>query len=355
MKDTTTPLGEAEGSRGPAGGASSAGAPAGGASMASSSLWAAVSLVATLGVQGLAALVILVIFGKSTDTDAVFAAYGVYGVIVLMCQSLRLTVVARLMESDSPWAAFDRFLGAGLSLVAIAIVAQLLFGAQISDVLTGDLGQEAQDTTRQTLDILCVAIAGQLIAALGAAVLATRGEFRLPGLVYVGGGLTSLVLLVALHGPLDITAAPVGVAVGSVLSATLMIGRLWQEGYRPQMRSVLAGGRHVRLALMLLVGSIAPLLGQLNFVISLAFASHIGPGEVTLYTGAFFAGAVVVAVTGSAAGLVLAGPARMIVRRWGSSAGASPVNDCATGAASTSPAALPVTATTTAPAKNAPV
>jgi O-antigen/teichoic acid export membrane protein len=71
---------------------------------------------------------------------------------------------------------------------------------------------------------------------------------------------------------------------------------------------VLAGGRRVRLALMLLVGSIAPLLGQLNFVISLTFAAHLGPGEVTLYTGAFFAGAVVVAVTGSAAGLVLAGP-----------------------------------------------
>jgi hypothetical protein len=89
MEGTSTPPREAE-------------RPGGSASMASSSLWAAVSLVATLGVQGLAALIILVLFGKGTDTDAVFAAYGVYGVIVLMCQSLRLTVVARLMESESP-------------------------------------------------------------------------------------------------------------------------------------------------------------------------------------------------------------------------------------------------------------
>jgi peptidoglycan biosynthesis protein MviN/MurJ (putative lipid II flippase) len=272
--------------------------------MASSSLWAAVSLVATLGVQGLAALVILVLFGKGTDTDAVFAAYGVYGVIVLMCQSLRLTVVARLVESDTPWRAFDRFLGAGLSLVAIAIVVQLLFGGPIADVLTGNLGQSAQDLARNTLNILCIAIVGQLVAALGA----TYAEFRYPGLVYVAGGATSVVLLLALHGPVGIQAAPIGVAAGSVLSGVLMFWRLWTHGYRPQIRTVLAGGRRVRLALMLLVGSIAPLLGQLNFVISLTFAAHLGPGEVTLYTGAFFAGAVVVAVTGSAAGLVLAGP-----------------------------------------------
>jgi hypothetical protein len=276
--------------------------------MASSSLWAAVSLVATLGVQGLAALVILLIFGKGTDTDAVFAAYGVYGLIVLMCQSLRLTVVARLLASDSPWTAFDRFLGAGLSLVLIAVVLQFLLGAQVADALTGDLGRQAQDTTRRTLDILCVAIAGQLVAALGAAVLATYEEFRYPGLVYVAGGLTAVVLLLALHEPFGILAAPAGVAAGSVLSAALMLWRLWAHGYRPRLAHVLAGGRHVRLALMLLVGSIAPLLGQLNFVVSLGFAAHLGAGEVTLYTGAFFAGAVVVAVTGSAAALVLAGP-----------------------------------------------
>ncbi len=105
-----------------------------------------------------------------------------------MCQSLRLTVVARLVESETPWQTFDRFLGAGLSLVAIAIVVQLLFGGPIADVLTGNLGTAAQDLARNTLDILCIAIVGQLVAALGAAVLAMRNEFRYPGLAYVAGG-----------------------------------------------------------------------------------------------------------------------------------------------------------------------
>lgn len=281
--------------------------------MASSSLWAGVSQVAALGVQGVAALLILLLFGKGSDTDAVFAAYGVYGVIVLMCQTLRLTVVARLVDGPSPWAAFDRFLGAGLSLVAIAIVIQLALGDAIARVLTAGLGASAQHLASWTLDILCIAVVGQLVAALGAALLGVHQEFRYPGLVYVAGGTTSIVALLALHGPLDIKAAPIGVAVGSALSAALMMTRLRRYGYHPSLAAIMAGGRGVRTAIMLLIGAVAPLLGQLNFVISLAFAARLGTGEVTLYTGAFFAGAVIVAVTGSAASLVLAAP---IAQTW---------------------------------------
>lgn len=282
-------------------------------------MWAAVSQVATLGVQGLAALVILLLFGKGTDTDAVFAAYGVYGVVVLMCQTLRLTVVARLLEAPSPWAAFDRFLGASLSLVGIAIVVQLLFGDVIARVLTADQSQHAEDLARSTLNILCIAVVGQLLAALGAAALAVRNEFRFPGLIYVAGGLTTITVLLALQGPLDIKAAPVGVAAGSALSAGLMLIRLWRYGYRPSVPDLLAGGRRLRTAAMLLIGAVGPLLGQLNFVISLAFAAHLGTGAVTLYSGAYFAGAAIVAVTGSAASLVLAAP---IAQSWDGNASA---------------------------------
>jgi hypothetical protein len=143
-------------------------------SMASSSLWAAVSQIALLGVQALAALAILLRFGKGVDTDAVFAAYGVYGVLMLMCQTLRLTVVARVLESPSQWAAVDRFLGAGLSLLALAAVALLAAGGPIARVLTGDLGDHAEHIARVTLALLWLAVVGQLVAALGAAVLAIR-------------------------------------------------------------------------------------------------------------------------------------------------------------------------------------
>ena len=38
-------------------------------------------------------------FGKNARTDGLFAAYGVYGVLSLIAQSLRITVVARLLEA----------------------------------------------------------------------------------------------------------------------------------------------------------------------------------------------------------------------------------------------------------------
>ncbi|MEA2267547.1 MAG: hypothetical protein QOC64_157 [Solirubrobacteraceae bacterium] len=282
-------------------------------SMAHSSLWAAVSQVAVLGIQGLAALAILLTFGKGADTDAVFAAYGVYGVLVVMCQTLRLTVVARVVESPSPWAAFDRFLGAGLSVLLIAGAVQLIFGDAIAGLLTGDLGAHARSVARSTLAILWLAVGGQLVAALGAAVLAVRGEFRHPGLSFVAGGVLNIVLLLALAGPIGILSVATGVAAGSALSAIAMVARLRHDGYRTDVRRVLAGAREWRTSALLVVASTATVMTQFNFVVSTAFAAHLGVGAVTVYTTAFFGGAIVIALTASAAAIVLAAP---VAQSW---------------------------------------
>jgi peptidoglycan biosynthesis protein MviN/MurJ (putative lipid II flippase) len=283
------------------------------ASMAHSSLWAAVSQVAVLGIQGVAALAILLTFGKGADTDAVFAAYGVYGVLVVMCQTLRLTVVARVVESPSAWAAFDRFLGAGLSLLVIAGALQIAFGGPIARLLTGDLGPHAQSIARDTLAILWIAVGGQLVAALGAAVLGVRGEFRYPGLSFMAGGVLNIAILLGLSGPIGILSVAAGVAAGSALSAAAMVGQLYREGYRLDPRRVLAGARELRTSLMLLIASTATVMTQISFVVSTAFAAKLGVGAVTLYTTAFFGGAVVIALTASAAALVLAAP---VAKTW---------------------------------------
>ena len=282
-------------------------------SMARSSLWAAVSQVALLGVQALAAFAILLRFGKGADTDAVFAAYGVYGVLVVMCQTLRLTVVARVVESPSPWAAFDRFLGAGLSLLVLAGAAQIALGDPIARLLAGALGAHAQSIARSTLAILWVAVGGQLVAALGAALLAVLDEFRYPGLSFVAGGVVNIAVLLGLAGPLGVLSVATGVAVGSALAATAMVARLRREGYRLDVARVLAGAREWRTSAMLVVASTATVLTQLNFVISASFASRLGVGEVTLYTTAFFGGAIVIAITASAAAIALAAP---VAQTW---------------------------------------
>jgi peptidoglycan biosynthesis protein MviN/MurJ (putative lipid II flippase) len=305
MTSTTTPPAAAESAPPPA-------APKPG-SLASSSVWAAVSQVALLGIQGVAALVILLIFGKSADTDAVFAAYGVYGVLVVMCQTLRLTVVARIVESPSPPAALDRFLGAGLGLVAAAGLVQLALGAPLARVLTGDLGPHAVSVARWTLAILWVAFGGQLVAALGAAWLGVRGEFRYTGISYVAGGLVNIGALLALSEPVGILAVATGVALGTLVSAAAIMRQVRREGYRPDARRVLAGAREWRTSVMLVVASAATLLTQANFVISASFAARIGVGAVTIYTTAYFGGALIIALTASAAALVLAAP---VAQTW---------------------------------------
>jgi peptidoglycan biosynthesis protein MviN/MurJ (putative lipid II flippase) len=282
-------------------------------SMAHSSLWAAVSQVAVLGIQGVAALAILLTFGKGADTDAVFAAYGVYGVLVVMCQTVRLTVVARVVESPSPWAAFDRFLGAALSLLVIAGAVQLAVGGPIARLLTGDLGPHAQSVARSTLAILWIAVGGQLVAALGAALLAVRNEFRAPGLSFVAGGVLNIALLLALSGPLGILSVATGVAAGSLLSAVAMVAQLYREGYRLRPGRVAAGAREWRTSMLLLVAAMATVMTQVNFVVSTGFAAHLGVGAVTLYTTAFFGGAIIIALTASAAALVLAAP---VAQTW---------------------------------------
>ena len=284
-----------------------------GGSLAHSSLWAALSQVALLGIQGVAALAILLTFGKGVETDAVFAAYGVYGMLVVMCQTLRLTVVARIVESPSPDAAFDRFLGAGLSLLLVAGIVQLLFGEPLARVLTGDLGPHAVSVARSTLAILWVAVGGQLIAALGAALLGVRGEFRYTGVSYVAGGVVNIALLLGLSGPLGVLSVATGVAGGTLLSATAITLQVRREGYRMQRARVLAGVLEWRTSVMLVVASAATVLTQLNFVISASFAARLNVGAVTIYTTAFFAGALIVALTASAAALVLAAP---VAQTW---------------------------------------
>ncbi len=63
--------------------------------------WTAVSQIATMGLGASMAVVLLVRFGKSSQSDAVLAAYGVYGVLLVLCQGFRITVTLRLADGPS--------------------------------------------------------------------------------------------------------------------------------------------------------------------------------------------------------------------------------------------------------------
>ena len=80
--------------------------------MASNAAITAVTQVASMTIGAAIAFVILLRFGKNRETDGLFAAYGIYGIVVVIAQTFRTTIVARLVEGGSLFAALDRYLGA---------------------------------------------------------------------------------------------------------------------------------------------------------------------------------------------------------------------------------------------------
>jgi O-antigen/teichoic acid export membrane protein len=277
-------------------------------SLARSSLWAALSQLATTGLGGLAALVILLRFGKGSDTDAVFAAYGVYGILLVVCVSLRTSLVARLVEGETMWPAFDRFLGAGAALLLAAGAILVGAGGPLADLITGSLSHAARQDARWSLAILWLATGGQLLAGLGAAVLGIRDQFGFIGAAYASGGMTSIAGILILAGPVGILAVPTAIAAGSALTAAVILRRVRSLGYRPSRAAVAVGLTDAGAVTIMVAGSSAPVVLQLNFVVSVSFATRLGTGEATIYTTAFFAVAALAGITASALSLVLAAP-----------------------------------------------
>lgn len=280
---------------------------------AGSALVTSVTVVATMGLGAVLALAIVLRFGKTPRTDGLLSAYGVYGLLLTMAQSARASVAARLVEPPSMHANLDRLLGGALALALAGALPLIVLGSPVADVLTGELPPEAADTARTALAIFWIAAAAHLCAALGAAALATRGEFAAPGLAYVAGGVTAILLMLALAGSLGIDAVAVGVAVGAVLTAAIIVVRLVAGGYRPAARRIGPARAALAAARVIAIGSVGYMIAQATYVISVAFAARLEPGDVTLYSYGFFAAMLVIGATSGTAGIVLAAP---VSRSW---------------------------------------
>src|ERR687884_1093412 len=140
--------------------------------MASNAAITAVTQVASMGLGAAIAVVILLRFGKDSETDGLFAAYGVYGIVVVIAQSFRTTIVARLVEGRSLFDALDRHLGAvGVVFLGAAVPLVALAGP-LARLLVGQLGDTAVHTARTALVVLWLAAGAQLASALLAAALA---------------------------------------------------------------------------------------------------------------------------------------------------------------------------------------
>ena len=282
----------------------------------------AASLLTSMGLGAVLAVLVLVLFGVGPRTDAFFAAYGVFAFLSAAAQNLRVTLAAALLPDEDSWRTLDRHVAGVALLVALAALPLVLLGGPLAHLLVGGLGGSAVRTARIALAVLWLAGGLQLLTGLASAAMGARGRFRPPAAGYALGAVSSVLLVVLLAPGLGIQAVAAGVAGGSLVALLVVLHPLVRSGWRPRWRS--AGA--VATAREVLGGIIGPLVVQLSYVVSVAAAARVGVGAVTVYSYAYFGAVLVIGVTGGSAGIVLAGP---LARTWDRSAAAllTPLRD----------------------------
>jgi len=248
---------------------------------------------------GVLALLIAHVFGKSTRTDAFFAAYGVYSVALVLGQTFRLAALPRLV-ADADGRSATRLLASVGLLALIAAVPMVALADPIGTLL---VERDPDEVAAAALRALWPATVGQLLAAMLAAALAIRGRFVVIGVGYVIAGVASIVLFVALEQPLGIQAVPVALAGSGALLASLFATALLRTGWRPraaQLRPAGVAGEAVRLV----AASAIFLAANVGYIICVAVASRAGSGEATIYAYAYLSAALLVGATASSFAMV---------------------------------------------------
>lgn len=248
---------------------------------------------------GILALLIAWFFGKSAQTDAFFAAYGIYAVGLTFIQSFRLTAVPRLVAGGDEMV--GRQLGAVVLMTLALAIPMVALATPIGSVV---VESDPTDVAPEALRILWVALLGQLLAAMLSTALVVRGSYTVVGVATLLVGVVSVGAFLAVEGSLGIAAAPVGLAVAGVWLAAVLGVMLLRAGWRPQapkggaLREVGAEAWHLTFASAFFFSA------SLAYVICVTFAARQGVGEATLFAYAYVLGAMLIGVTVNVAAMV---------------------------------------------------
>ncbi len=245
---------------------------------------------------GILALLIAQLFGKNTETDAFFAAYGVYALGITFTQSFRLTAVPRLVSGGDEMV--TRLLGA-VALMTLALgVLMVALAAPVGELLVeADPTAVAPDALR----ILWVALVGQLLAAMLATALFVRGAYTPVGIATLLIGLLSVGTFFVFERELGILAAALGLAVGGLWLAAQLVVVLFRTGWRP---------RRPRLADMwaeagqLMFASAIFFSASATYVVCVTLATRQGAGEATLFAYAYVIAGTLLGVTANVSAMV---------------------------------------------------
>ena len=246
---------------------------------------AALTAASTLVVSAFAAIVGIVIareFGRTDETDGFFAAYGVFIVVALAAQSIRIAVLPALARARD-----ERRLAGNIAgfATALAVVAVPL--------------------------LLAVELAADPIAGLAASGLAALDDYATAALGYAAGSTAGLALILTLVESEGIVAVAWGMALNGVVALLVPAVVLAWRARRSSMPAIAVRPAGLPLASRLGVFATAaalPIALQLLYVVCLPFAGRLGEGAVTSFGYAYLAAATLVSVTAFSIGLVSSVP-----------------------------------------------
>jgi peptidoglycan biosynthesis protein MviN/MurJ (putative lipid II flippase) len=282
-------------------------------SIASGALTAGSFLV----VSAIAAAIGVVIareFGLSAETDGLLAAYGLFVVIVIAAQAIRVAVLPELALARDEGRLAGELAGFAVALVVIAIPLLLVaaFGSSlVARLLTGDGSEIAQETATEVLRWVVPAGVLHLFAGVAASGLAALDDYRIAALGYALGSSAGLALILARIEPDGIIAVAWGSMLNGVVTLAIVLSGLVLHAARLGMprRAVLPSGPPVRTRLgAFAVGAALPLALQLLYVVCLPFASRLGTGAATSFVYAYLAASSLVTVTAGSLGIVTSVP-----------------------------------------------
>jgi O-antigen/teichoic acid export membrane protein len=270
-----------------------------------------------LVVTGVAAVVGIVIareFGRTDETDGFFAAYGVFLVLVLAAQAIRIAVIPALARARE-----ERRLAGELAgfAVAIAIVAAPLVLVTelatnpLAELLTGSGPEAAQSVAADSLRWMVPAAAAHLFAGLAASGLAALDDYVTAAVAYGAGSAAGLAVILVRVESDGIEAVAWAMAVNGAISLAVPVVALALRALRLRMPAQAV--RPIGAPLPARLGTFAaaaalPLALQLLYVVCIPFAGREGVGAQTSLAYAYLAASPLIAITASSIGLVTSAP-----------------------------------------------
>ena len=189
-------------------------------SLASGALTAGSMLV----VAAIAAAIGVVIareFGRTAETDGLLAAYGLFVVVVIAAQAIRVAVLPQLAQARAEQRLAGELAGFALALAVLSVPVLLLtlLGADLlAEILTGEGSGSAHATAVDALRWIGPAAVAHLFGALAASGLAALDDYGTAAFGYAAGSAAGLTLILARVEPDGIIAVAWGIALNGTIA-----------------------------------------------------------------------------------------------------------------------------------------